>query len=65
MLVEGRLNPDENGNPRIWNRQDGSPAASYEINAQDVRFLGGREEAGAVAAGAEMAGPETEDEIPF
>jgi len=65
VLVEGRLNPDENGNPRIWTRQDGSPAASYEINAQDVRFLGGREEGGAVAAGAEMAGPETEDEIPF
>ena len=65
VLVEGRLNPDENGNPRIWTRQDGSPAASYEINAQDVRCRGGREEGGAVAAGAEMAGPETEDEIPF
>jgi single-strand DNA-binding protein len=65
VLVEGRLNPDENGNPRIWTRQDGSPAASYEISAQDVRFLGGRDEAGVMAGGAEMAGPETEDEIPF
>lgn len=65
VLVEGRLNPDENGNPRIWTRQDGSPAASFEVSAQTVRFLGGREDAGAFAAAGEMAGPETEDEIPF
>ncbi len=42
VLVEGRMNPDENGGPRIWTRQDGTPAASYEITAQTVRFLGGR-----------------------
>ena len=40
VLVEGRLNADANGNPRIWTRQDGTPAASYEINARTVRFLG-------------------------
>ena len=42
ILVEGRMNPDENGGPRIWSRQDGTPAASYEITANTVRFLGGR-----------------------
>lgn len=61
VLVEGRMVPDENGNPRIWNRQDGSPAASFEVNALDVRFLGGRDEAFAT----EDMGPATEDEIPF
>ncbi len=65
VLVEGRLTPDENGNPRIWTRQDGSPAASFEVSAQTVRFLGGREDAASFATAGEMAGPETEDEIPF
>jgi single-strand DNA-binding protein len=61
VLVEGRLVPDESGNPRIWNRQDGSPAASFEVSAVTVRFLGGRDEAFAT----EETGPATEDEIPF
>jgi len=67
VLVEGRLNPDDNGNPRIWTAQDGTPRASFEVTAETVRFLGGgRDEGG---AGGEEAGvgqgPETEDEIPF
>ncbi len=66
VLIEGRLVPDENGNPRIWNRQDGSPAASFEINAQTVRFLGSRDDSGYDAGSAESAStPETEDDIPF
>ena len=67
VLVEGRLAADENGNPRIWTRQDGTPAASFEINAQTVRFLGGRGDAvGVDAEGGAMApGPQSEDEIPF
>lgn len=40
VLVVARMNPDDNGNPRIWNRNDGTPAASYEITASNVRFLG-------------------------
>jgi len=67
VLVEGRLNPDDNGNPRIWNAQDGTPRASFEVTAETVRFLGGRDEGG--AGGGEEGGfapsPETEDEIPF
>ena len=40
VLVEGRLTPDKtSGGPRIWNKQDGSPAASFEVTAQTVRFL--------------------------
>jgi single-strand DNA-binding protein len=62
VLVEGRLNPDDNGNPRIWNAQDGTPRASFEVTAETVRFLGGgRDE----TAAAEELGPATEEEIPF
>ena len=47
VLVEGRLNPDPNtGNPRVWERQDGTSAASYEGTAQTVRFLSPRGEGG-------------------
>lgn len=69
VLVEGRLVPDENGNPRIWNRQDGTPAASFEVNAMSVRFLGGRGDLGGGSdsddMGAFAGAPESEDEIPF
>lgn len=47
-LIEGRMRPDPNtGGPRIWNRQDGTPGASYEITADRVQFLGGRQDSGA------------------
>jgi single-strand DNA-binding protein len=65
VLVEGRLIPDDNGNPRIWNRQDGTPAASFEVNAQRVVFLGGREEGGFGDDDSFEGAPDTEDEIPF
>ncbi|MBN2047199.1 MAG: single-stranded DNA-binding protein [Anaerolineaceae bacterium] len=42
VLVEGRLRGDENGSPRVWTRQDGTPAASFEITANTIRFLGSR-----------------------
>jgi len=45
VLVEGRLVTDPNtGGPRIWNRQDGTPNASFEVSAQTVRFLSTRGE---------------------
>lgn len=67
VLVEGRLVADENGNPRIWTRQDGTSAASYEVNAQTVRFLGSRgDTVGVDTEGSAMtAVPQSEDEIPF
>jgi single-strand DNA-binding protein len=67
VLVEGRLNPDENGNPRVWTGNDGQARASFEVTAQTVRFIGGRGEAtdfegdDAFMSG----GPQSEDEIPF
>jgi single-strand DNA-binding protein len=42
VLVEGRLVVDpETGGPRIWMDQNGKARASFEINAYEVRFLGG------------------------
>jgi single-strand DNA-binding protein len=66
VLIEGRLVPDENGNPRIWNRQDGSPAASFELSAQTVRFLGGRDDSSYDSSDSGSSSTvETEDDIPF
>ena len=39
VLVEGRLRPDANGNPSVFQRKDGTWGASYEITAETVRFL--------------------------
>ncbi|MQC26446.1 MAG: single-stranded DNA-binding protein [Chloroflexi bacterium] len=75
VLVEGRMTPDkETGGPRVWTRQDGTPAASFELTAERVVFLSGRgDEAGAGGgAGAFQGGPadndemmSDDDEIPF
>ncbi|HEY9122594.1 MAG TPA: single-stranded DNA-binding protein [Brevefilum sp.] len=68
VLVVGRLRPDpETGNPRVFTRNDGTPGASYEINALQVKFLpGGRGESGGYQEdmGDDAGGPE-DDEIPF
>jgi single-strand DNA-binding protein len=39
VLVEGRLQADKNGGPRIWTKQDGTQGASFELTASTVRFL--------------------------
>ena len=33
----------EDGNPRVWIDQEGSPRASFELTAQAVEFLGGEQ----------------------
>jgi single-strand DNA-binding protein len=67
VLVEGTLRPDENGNPRMWTGNDGQARASYEVNAQTVRFLGGRADEVDSGSGGDfdLGGPQSEDEIPF
>jgi single-strand DNA-binding protein len=68
VLVEGRLRPDPTtGGPRVWTAQDGTVRASYELTADTVRFIGGREEGGFAPEGGDDAGaaPQEEDEIPF
>lgn len=44
VLVVGKLVPDpKTGNPRIWNKADGTPAADYEVRASSVEFLDRKE----------------------
>ena len=67
VLIEGRMRPDERGNPRAFTRNDGTPGASFEVTALNVRFLGGRGEVPpAEAPGAPEKPPaEAGEEIPF
>ncbi len=72
VLVEGRLAADpQTGGPKLFTRQDGSVGSSFEIRADSVKFIGGRDEAsfeGDGGEGGEYAGnapAQEEDEIPF
>ena len=42
VMVKGQMKPDDKGNPRTFTRNDGSPGASYEVTANEVKFLGGK-----------------------
>ncbi len=67
VLVEGRLVPDkETGGPRVWTGNDGVARASYEVQAIDIKFLGGRgEREEAMPPGAPEEPGEGEPDIPF
>ncbi len=66
VLVEGRLTPDKNGGPRIWTAQDGTPRASFEITAENIRFLGGRGEGEGRGGISEESGSyDGGEELPF
>lgn len=44
VLVEGGLTPDKvTGGPRVYEKKDKTWAASFEVNAQTVRFLSHKE----------------------
>ncbi len=63
VLVEGEIDAS------AWSGQDGTPRATLELTARNVKFLGGRgEREGAFGPGAEMAepeGPGNEEDLPF
>ena len=69
VLVEGRLNADKaTGGPRIFQRQDGTSGASFEMTADTVRFLssGARDEDGGASGGNQVSeAPADEENIPF
>jgi single-strand DNA-binding protein len=70
VLVEGRLVPDrQTGGPRLWTGQDGSVRASFEVRADSVQFLGGRDEGGYDSdfegGSFDQSAAEEEDDIPF
>jgi single-strand DNA-binding protein len=62
VLVEGRLRPDENGNPRVFTRSDGSAGSSYEVTVETIKFLGSPPSSNGAQA---EAAPIDEERIPF
>lgn len=62
VLIEGRLSASESGNPRIFNRQDGTPTASFEVTANIVRFMSSRSETDEEG---ELGSIDSDQEIPF
>lgn len=81
VLVEGRMNSDDNGGPRTWSAQDGTVRASFEVTADSLTFLqskaeaaaentssGGQQSSGGYSGGGSSYGGTTyvdEDDIPF
>src|SRR5574340_52793 len=67
VYIEGELQADANGGPRIWTDKDGKARANFEVTVSEVTLLGMRApkeaapEPGSVLA--DMAGGQ--DEIPF
>ncbi len=62
VLIEGRLSPDpKTGSPRVFQRQEGTAGAAYDIVASVVEFLDRPAEG---AAPEEEAPPEDSD-VPF
>jgi single-strand DNA-binding protein len=39
VFIEGRLKANDDGNPTIFTKKDGTPAANYEVTAAVVKFL--------------------------
>jgi len=68
VMVEGHLTPDrETGGPKVYQKQDGSYGASYEVRADRVVFLSGRSDAApSNNMATEPSGDYSEEEdIPF
>lgn len=66
VLVEGRMNADpKTGNPRVFQRQDGTSGSSFEVTANVVKFLSSRAEMSGQSGGMEHEMAAEGDEIPF
>jgi len=65
VLIEGRLNSDDNGNPRVWIRDDGTPAANYEITANEVKFLTPKNGENDASGEPPVVSGEEPEDIPF
>lgn len=64
ILAEGKLTFDDYGNPRVWTNKQGEARASFEMSADDVKFLS--RAAGHAAEDAPDAGDSgDDDDMPF
>lgn len=41
VMIVGRLNPGQDGHPRLWSDSNGNTRAAYEVTATDVKILSG------------------------
>ena len=68
VLVEGTLRGDESGNPRTYQKKDGTTGSSFEMTAKEVRFLSaknGSDDGGGAAAPAATKVGVAMDDLPF
>ena len=62
VYIEGKLVPDKTtGGPKLWTKSDGTSAASFDVNATEVKFLSPNDQA-AHAAPADLP---VDSDIPF
>jgi single-strand DNA-binding protein len=66
IFIEGRLRPDTNGSPRVFQRSDGTSGSSYEVVATTIKFISSRSESD-TSSGDEFESPSSggEEDIPF
>jgi len=68
VLVEGTLRGDESGNPRTYQKKDGTTGSSFEMTAKEVRFLSaknGSDDGGGAASPAATKVGVAMDDLPF
>jgi len=68
VFVEGQVSGDASEGrqePRVWQANDGSHRASFELTARTVKFLGARGEGAGAAAGEPPPEGFEEDALPF
>lgn len=58
LYIEGELQPDDNGGPRVYQAKNGEHRASFELTGRMVKFLSPRSEN-------QSSGQPAEDDIPF
>jgi single-strand DNA-binding protein len=58
VYIEGELNPDDNGGPRLFQRNDETFAANYEITVRVLKLLGGKDQTAQQAQ-------QPDDDVPF
>jgi single-strand DNA-binding protein len=63
VVVAGKLLIGEGGNPTVFQRKDGSWGASFEITANEVRILKGKD--GAAVSGEDAHASSGDEDIPF
>jgi single-strand DNA-binding protein len=63
VIVEGRLRPNENGAPTVYENKNGIFSANFEITATDIRILKGKSTTEQSTTDSPIA--ESDDDVPF